>query len=98
MGGGVANDKSADQPAPFVCLISAFIIGILESIVSRLAQSQILIFYLAMETGLSLILSETPKTGLVSSRTNVMCEYSYHSLFLSSLSVIYRIMVSVTLK
>ena len=43
----------------------------LESIISRLATSEISIFLLVSvteETGLSLALSETPKTGFVASR------------------------------
>ena len=49
-------------------LISAFVIRVMESIISKLDTSEILIFYLvsvAEETGLSLTLWETPKTGFV---------------------------------
>ena len=52
-------------------LISAFAIKCLESIISRLATSEISIFYLvslAEQAGLILTLSETPKTGFVASR------------------------------
>ena len=45
-------------------LISAFVIRFLESTISKLATS-IISFFLAEETGLSLALSETPKTGFV---------------------------------
>ena len=38
---GFANNKGADQPAHKRSLISAFIIRLLESIVSRLASSEI---------------------------------------------------------
>ena len=65
------NNKGADQPAPPPGLISAFDIHLLESIISGLATSEISIFYLvsvAEETGLSLTLSETPKTGFVATR------------------------------
>ena len=41
--GGV-NNKWADQPAGLRSLISAFIIRFLESIISRLAWSEISIF------------------------------------------------------
>ena len=52
-------------------LISAYVIRLLESIISRLAVSDISIFYLvsvAEETGLSLALSEIPKTSIVTMR------------------------------
>ena len=65
---GFANNKGADQPAHQRILISAFIIHLLKSIISRLATSEISLFYLvsvAEETGLSLALSEIPKTGFL---------------------------------
>ena len=52
-------------------LISASVILFLESIISKLATSEIPIFKLvsvAEETGLSLTLSATPKTGFVASQ------------------------------
>ena len=52
-------------------LISAFIIRFLKTITSRLAMSKIVIFLLvsvAGQAGLSLALSETPKTGFVATR------------------------------
>ena len=61
-----ANNKGADQPAHPRSLISAFVIRLLESTISRLDTSEISIFQLvsaAEETGLSFALSETPKTG-----------------------------------
>ena len=69
--GWFANNKGADQPAHPHSLISAFAIKCLESIISRLATSEISIFYLvslAEQAGLILTLSETPKTGFVASR------------------------------
>ena len=48
-------------------LISACVIGLLESIISKLASSEFSIFQLvsvAVKTGLSLTLPDTPKTGL----------------------------------
>ena len=42
--GGFANNKDADQPAHPLCLISTFVIRLLESIISRLGMSQIPIF------------------------------------------------------
>ena len=63
-----ANNKSADQPAHAGSLISAFVIHLLESIISRLATSEISLFKLvsvAEQTGLKLTLSETLKTGFL---------------------------------
>ena len=54
---GFANIKGADQPAHTRRLISAFIIRLLESIISRLATSKISNFQLvsvAEETGFAL--------------------------------------------
>ena len=68
---GFANNKGADQPAHPCSLISAFVFRPLESIISRLAKSENSIFYVvsvAEETSLSVVLSETPKTGFVTSR------------------------------
>ena len=65
------NNKGADQPAHPRSLISAFIIRLLESIISKLASRGISIFLLvtiAEETCLSLALSVTPKTGFVPTR------------------------------
>ena len=69
--GGFANNTGADQPAHLRSLICAFVIRLLESIISRLATSEISIFWLvtvAEETGLKLALSDTPKTGFTASR------------------------------
>ena len=41
---GVANNKGADQPAHAPSLISAFVVCFLESIISRLATSEITTF------------------------------------------------------
>ena len=41
---GVYKNKDADQPAHLCSLISAFVICVLESIISRLAMSKISIF------------------------------------------------------
>ena len=54
-----------------VVLISAFVIRFLESIISRLATSEMSNFEIvcvAEETGLSLAFSKTPKIGFVASR------------------------------
>ena len=66
-----ANNKGANQPAHRYSVISAFVICLLESIISRLATSKFSIFYLvsvAKETGLSLPLLEIPKTGFLATR------------------------------
>ena len=41
---GFANNKRTDQPAHSRRLISAFVIRVLESIISQLATSEVLIF------------------------------------------------------
>ena len=41
---GYANNKGADQPSHPRRLVSAFVIGLLENIISRLATSEISIF------------------------------------------------------
>ena len=41
---GVANNKGTDQPAHQCSLISAFVIRFLESIISKLATSEMSIF------------------------------------------------------
>ena len=68
---GYENNKSADQPAHPRSLISTFVIHFLESTISKLATSEISIFQLvpvAEQAGLNLTLSETPKTGFLTSR------------------------------
>ena len=65
------NNKGADQTVHLGSLISAFVIRLLESILSKLATSQfsiLLLVFVVEEMGLSLVLSETPKTGFVASR------------------------------
>ena len=68
--GSLTNIKDADQPAYLRSLINAFQIRLLESLISKLAVSEISIFELVSVhvAGLSLALSETPKTGLVAPR------------------------------
>ena len=66
-----ANNTGADQPAHPRSLISAFVIRLLESIISRLATDEISNFKLvsvAEETGLKLVLTGTPKTGFLATR------------------------------
>ena len=61
------NNKGADQPAHPRSLISAFVIRLSESIISRLATSEISIFYL-VSVGKETALSETSKTVFVATR------------------------------
>ena len=59
--GGVANNKGADQPVHPHRLISTFVICLLESFISKLASSEISIFWLvsvAEDTDLNFVLSE----------------------------------------
>ena len=66
-----ANNQGADQPAHPHSLISAFVIRLLKSIVSRLSTSEISHFLLvsvAEQVGLNLTLSKTPKTGFLATR------------------------------
>ena len=63
----LANNTGADQPAHPRSLISAFIIRVLESTISKLATT------VAEQTGFSLALSETPKTGFVATRPICDC-------------------------
>ena len=68
---GFANNTGADQPAHPRSLISAFVIRLMESIICKLATGEISIFQLvsvAEETGLSLVLSGSLKTGIVTTR------------------------------
>ena len=65
------NNTGADQPAHPRRLISAFVIRLTSSLISRLATSEISIFWfvsVAEETGLKLALSDTPKTGFLATR------------------------------
>ena len=71
----VANNTGADQPAHPHSLISAFVILFVESFICKLATGEISIFWLgsvAEETGLKLALSETPKTGFLATRHNLL--------------------------
>ena len=65
----ICNNKGEDQPAHPRSVISNFVICLLK-VISRLATSETLIFLLACkaeETGLRLALSETQKTGFLTS-------------------------------
>ena len=61
-----ANNKDADQPAHLRSLISAFVIRCLDSIIHLLVIAEISRPYsLAEQAGLSLIWSQTLKTGFL---------------------------------
>ena len=65
MSSGLANNKAQAQPAHLRSLISAFVIRLLESIISELATNKMSIFSLASvaeQDGLGLIWLETPNT------------------------------------
>ena len=65
--------KGTDQPAHQHRLISAFVIQIMECILSKFAKSEFSIFYqvsVADKTGLNLALSEAQKTGFAMLRPN----------------------------
>ena len=68
---GFANNKCVDQPAHQRRLISAFVIRFLKSIISKLASREI---FVAGETGLSLALSETSKTGFSRRGPILLCD------------------------
>ena len=57
-----AKNKSTDQTVHLRSLISACVSHLLESIISKLVKSKFSILSVAVETGLNLALSETPKT------------------------------------
>ena len=70
---GFANNKGQSSLRSLIC---AFVIRLLKSIISRLATSEISLLYLVSvveETGLSLALLETPKTGFLTSRPIYGC-------------------------
>ena len=73
-----AYNKGTDQPAHPPSLISAFVICILESSISKLATSGISFFKLvsvAEQAGLNLTLSETPMTDFVTTRPKLPTIY-----------------------
>ena len=66
-----ANNKGADQPAHPRSLISTFVVHCLDRIIPILAKSKIPRLQLASvaeQAGLSLIWSQTPKTGFLVTR------------------------------
>ena len=68
-----ANNKGADQPAHSCSLINVSVIRLLKSTISRLATSEILVFYrvsVTEEADLNLTFVEPPKTGFLPSGPN----------------------------
>ena len=62
------NNKGTDQPAHPLCLISAFVVRCVESIIPILAKSKVSRLKLASiaeQAGMSLTWSQTPKTGFL---------------------------------
>ena len=67
-----ANNKGADQPGHVRSLISVVVIRLMENIISKLATSEISVFYLvsvAEQTRLCVTWSESPRTGFLTSRS-----------------------------
>ena len=67
----ICNNKGADQPAHPHSLISTFVVRCLDSIIPLLSISEISSFYLAslaVQAGLYLTFSQTPKTGFLVTR------------------------------
>ena len=84
-----ANNKGADQPAPPRSLISTFVVRCLDSIVPLVSISEISSLYLAsvaVQAGLCLTRSQTPKTGFLVTRlischcrNRTSAQLGYHS-------------------
>ena len=69
-----ANNKGADQPAHPCCLISAFVVPSLDSIIPLLTISEISRLWLASEAeqaGLSLTWLRIPKKDFLMTRLNL---------------------------
>ena len=65
------NNKGADQPAHRRSLISTFVVRCLDSIIPLVSIYDISSLYLASvaaQAGLSLVWSQTPKTGFLVTR------------------------------
>ena len=63
-----ANNKGADQPAHPRSLISAFVVRYLDRVIPLLAIyeiSRLWLISVSEQAGLSLIWSQTPKTGFL---------------------------------
>ena len=79
-----ANNKGADQPAHLRCLISAFVVRVLDIIIPLVSISEISSLYLAFlaaQAGLSLPSSQTPKTDFLVTRLN----YTIETVFVKEL-------------
>ena len=82
------KNKGIDQPAHTHSLIKAFVIHLLESIISWCARSEISIFSLAEQAGLNLTLLETTKTGFLAYSPNNNIPPPVIHNFLRSLSTL----------
>ena len=74
---GFANNKRADQPAHTHRLSNAYVIHLLDSIISKLTTNKKSILWMVSEaekTGLSLALLKTPKTVFVVSRSSLILD------------------------
>ena len=73
-----ANNKGADQQAHPRSLISAFVIRLLESIISKLDTCEISIFYVvsvAEQADFGMTFSETPKPGFLATIPNHLMDF-----------------------
>ena len=73
-----ANNKGTDQPAHPHSLISTFVVRCLDSIISLVSKSEISSLYLAsvaVQAGLCLTWSQTPKIGFIVTR--IISFYSF---------------------
>ena len=69
------DNKGADEPAHRRSLISAFVIHLLESIMSELATSEIPLIWLVSvveQAGCGMTWTENPKTGFLTTRPTNM--------------------------
>ena len=82
---GFANNKGADQPAHPHSLISAFVIRLLESIITKLATNEISIFYLASvaEQASLDMTGRKPRRQVFSRQGPYKCSSSLEKLILS---------------
>ena len=79
------NNEGADQPVHPRILLSALVFRLLKSTISKLALSELSIFWLvsvAEETGLKLALSDTPKTGFCHDEAQLCSRRRFHFIFL----------------
>ena len=83
------DNKGADQPVYSGSLISAFVICLLENIISKFATSKFSSQSVAAESGLSFTLWETLKIGFVASSPILsLCFFSILNIWASSIKTL----------